>query len=820
MGQNQGRHGASAKVLVADDEPMTRLLAVKALQKAGFETVEAADGREAISLFDRHLPDIVMLDVMMPVRDGFSACVDIRRHPNGKLTPILMVTGLDDLDSIHRAYEAGATDFVTKPINWLILGHRVRYMLRASRSVEALQRSEAKNRALLNAVPDLMLRIGRTGELLEFKEAKTFQGFALKEEDIGRVVSEILPIEMAHEVIGSVEKVLETGDIQVLEHRFMENGSARTCESRIGPSGQDEALAIVRDITARKAAEKALRDSEERYALAAQGANDGLWDWNLLTNEIHFSSRWKAMLGCGDGEIGSTPDDWLNRIHADDIDRVRLELNAHMTGVSPHFESEHRLRHNDGTYRWMHSRGLAVRDDKGTPYRMAGSQTDITERKNLSEQLLHDAFFDSLTKLPNRALFMDRLGHAVARGKRLDSHRFAVLFLDLDRFKLINDSLGHVMGDELLAEAARRIGRLIRPSDTLARWGGDEFVILVEDVKDVECTTLIAKRIQGLFRTPFMLDGREVFSTVSIGIVVSTAEYERPEELVRDADIAMYQAKSEERGSCVMFDPSMHKSTIELLELENDLRRALEHREFRMFYQPIVDLETGSLASLEALIRWTHPVRGLVLPSSFIPVAEENGLIVPIGEWVLREVCRQIRAWNDDGADIRVAVNLSARQLRDRNLTAVLSEILMETGVSPGSLDLEITESAVINNWESVGVTLADLQRLGVRLCLDDFGTGYSSLSYLHRLPVTELKIDRSFLEKMASSAEHSGIVQTILDLAGRLKMDVVAEGIETEGQLAQLKHMKCKLGQGYLLARPLDEESATSLIRLSEPLL
>jgi diguanylate cyclase (GGDEF)-like protein/PAS domain S-box-containing protein len=807
-------------VLVADDEPMTRLLAVKALQKAGFETVEAADGREAISLFDRHLPDIVMLDVMMPVRDGFSACVDIRRHPNGKLTPILMVTGLDDLDSIHRAYEAGATDFVTKPINWLILGHRVRHMLRASRSVEALQRSEAKNRALLNAVPDLMLRVGRTGELLEFKEAKTFQGFALKEEDIGRVVSEILPIEMAHEVFGSVEKVLETGDIQVLEHRFMENGSARACESRIGPSGQDEALAIVRDITARKAAEKALRDSEERYALAAQGANDGLWDWNLLTNEIHFSSRWKAMLGCGDGEIGNTPDDWLNRIHADDIDRVRLELNAHMTGVSPHFESEHRLRHNDGTYRWMHSRGLAVRDGKGTPYRMAGSQTDITERKSLSEQLLHDAFFDSLTKLPNRALFMDRLGHAVARGKRLDSHRFAVLFLDLDRFKLINDSLGHVMGDELLAEAARRIGRLIRPSDTLARWGGDEFVILVEDVKDVECTTLIAKRIQGLFRTPFMLDSREVFSTVSIGIVVSTEEYERPEELVRDADIAMYQAKSEERGSCVMFDPSMHKSTIELLELENDLRRALEHREFRMFYQPIVDLETGSLASLEALIRWTHPVRGLVLPSSFIPVAEENGLIVPIGEWVLREVCRQIRAWNEDGADIRVAVNLSARQLRDRNLTSVLSEVLMETGVSPGSLDLEITESAVINNWESVGATLADLQKLGVRLCLDDFGTGYSSLSYLHRLPVTELKIDRSFLEKMASSAEHSGIVQTILDLAGRLKMDVVAEGIETEGQLAQLKHMKCKLGQGYLLARPLDEESATSLIRLSEPLL
>ncbi len=813
MADNREYDGPSAVVLVADDDPMMRLLAVKALQKAGFEVREAENGQEALSLFDRLLPDIVMLDVMMPVMDGFSACTEIRRHPYGKLTPVLMVTGLDDIESIHRAYEAGATDFVTKPINWLILGHRVRYMLRASKSVEALQRSEAKNRALLNAVPDLMLRVSRTGELLEFKEAKAFRTLTLKGEDIGRMISEILPVEMAHEIIGSVDKVLASGDIQVLEHRFAENGNTHMCESRIGPSGADEALAIVRDITARKSAEKALRDSEERYALASQGANDGLWDWNLKTNEIHFSPRWRSMLGCGDSGIGNSPEDWLNRIHPDDIDQVRLELNAHMNGVSPHFESQHRLLHNDGTYRWMLSRGMAVRDREGTPYRMAGSQTDITETKSLSEQLLRDAFYDPLTKLPNRALFMDRLGHAVARGKRLEDHRSAVLFLDLDRFKLINDSLGHMMGDALLIETAERIGRLIRPGDTVARWGGDEFVILLEDIKDIACTTSVAERIQGLFCTPFALDGREVFTTVSIGIAVSSGEYDRPEELLRDADIAMYRAKAEERGSCVMFDPSMHQSTIELLELENDLRRALERREFRMFYQPIVDLESGSLASLEALIRWDHPTRGLVPPGSFIHIAEENGLIVPIGEWVLREVCRQIRVWHDNGADVRVAVNLSVRQLKDKNLPIVISEILRETGVSPESIDLEITESAVINNWELVGATLSELETLGVRLCLDDFGTGYSSLSYLHRLPVTKLKIDRSFLEKMVSSAEHSGIVQTILDLAGRLKMDVVAEGIETEGQLAQLKLMKCKLGQGYLLARPMDEEAATSLV-------
>ncbi|OPY70039.1 MAG: Cyclic di-GMP phosphodiesterase Gmr [Syntrophorhabdaceae bacterium PtaU1.Bin034] len=814
MKDNRQEHdGPRAVALVADDEPMLRLLAVKALQKARFEVHEAENGEEAISLFDRFLPDIVMLDVMMPVMDGFSACAGIRRHPHGRHTPVLMVTGLDDVESIQRAYEAGATDFVTKPINWLILGHRVRYMLRASKSMEALQRSEAKNRALLNAVPDLMLRVGRVGELLEFKEAKREPIFALKEEDIGRPISRVLPVEMAREMADSVRKVLKTGDIHVFEHQFVGNGTTRMYESRIGPSGADEALAIVRDITERKEAEKALRDSEERYALASQGANDGLWDWNLKTNEIHFSSRWKAMLGYGDNEIGNTTEDWLSRIHPDDLDRVKVELNAHLNGASPHFESEYRLLHRDGAYRWMLSRGLAVRDSEGMLYRMAGSQTDITERKGLSEQLLHDAFYDSLTKLPNRALFMDRLGHAVARGKRLKDHKCAVLFMDLDRFKLINDSLGHMLGDALLVQTADRIRRLIRPGDTLARLGGDEFVILFEDIKEAACTTLVAGRIQGLFRTPFVLDGHEVFTTVSIGIAVSSGEYERPEELLRDADIAMYRAKAEERGSCVMFDHSMHESTIELLELENDMRRALERCEFRVFYQPIVDLETGRLVSLEALIRWVHPKRGLVPPGSFIPMAEENGLIVPIGEWVLREVCRQVKRWHDGGADVRVAVNLSARQLKDKNLPAVVAKILRETGVSPTTIDLEITESAVINNWELVGATLSELRSLGVRLCLDDFGTGYSSLSYLHRLPVSELKIDRSFLEKMAFSTEHSGIVQTILELARRLKMDVVAEGIETEGQLAQLKQMQCGLGQGYLLARPLDAETVAPLV-------
>ncbi len=813
MTDNRDPVPSSPTVLVADDDPMLRLLTVKALQKEGFEVLQAGNGEEALSLFDRSLPDIVILDVMMPVMDGFSACGEIRKHPRGALVPVLMVTGLDDVESIRRAYEAGATDFATKPINWLVLGHRVRYMLRASSSIGALQRSEAKNRALLNAVPDLMLRVSRTGELLEFKQAKTSPALIIGEQDIGRSIADVLLSEIAGEIIRAVETVLESGGIYVSEHRFVTNGTAHVCESRIGPSGTDETLAIIRDITERMAAEKALRESEERYALASKGANDGLWDWDLKTNEIHFSSRWKGMIGYDDGEVGNAPEDWFDRIHPEDLDRVKVELNAHLDGASPHFQSEHRLLHKDGTYRWVLSRGLVVRDSSGTAYRMAGSQTDVTERRNLSEQLLRDAFYDSLTKLPNRALFMDRLAHAAARGKRSRPGTFAVLFMDLDRFKLINDSLGHMAGDGLLVETANRVDRLIRPGDTVARWGGDEFVILLEDIKEAACTVSVAERIQRLFRTPFTVAGREVFTTASIGIAVSSGEHDRPEDLLRDADIAMYRAKAEERGSYVVFDRSMHERTIKLLDLENDLRRALDRNEFRMLYQPIVDLQTGRLAALEALIRWMHPTRGLVAPDSFIPVAEENGFIVPLGEWILREVCRQIKAWKSVYPDVRAAVNLSARQLRDKNFPAALSRIIAEADVSPANIDLEITESAVINDWDLVGGTLSELQSLGVRLCLDDFGTGYSSLSYLHRLPVTQLKIDRSFIDKMVLSAEHAGIVQTILDLAGHLNMDVVAEGIETEEQLVQLRRMKCRFGQGYFLARPLDAESATAFV-------
>ena len=371
----------------------------------------------------------------------------------------------------------------------------------------------------------------------------------------------------------------------------------------------------------------------------------------------------------------------------------------------------------------------------------------MTEGKHVAEQLLQEAFYDGLTKLPNRALFMDRLNHAVKRGERMGGC-FAVLFIDLDRFKFINDSLGHLAGDLLLVETAERITHFIRPADTFARLGGDEFVILLEDINGPDNVTAVAERIQDAFRAPFSLDGREVFVTASIGIALNSGEYMRPQDVLRDADIAMYRAKEGEPGSWVVFDPSMHTSAVKVLELQNDLRRALDCNEFFMAYQPIVDILAGRVASLEALIRWTHPTRGIVPPDSFIPLAEETGLILPIGEWVLETVCRQMRKWHDEGLMVPVAVNLSARQLRDSSLADTISRFLTQSKVEPEWLEIEITESSIMGDWEVSGATLSRLRALGVRLSLDDFGTGYSSLSYLNKLPVTKLKIDRSFVAK------------------------------------------------------------------------
>ena len=428
----------------------------------------------------------------------------------------------------------------------------------------------------------------------------------------------------------------------------------------------------------------------------------------------------------------------------------------------------------------------------------------------------HAAFHDQLTNLPNRALLTEHIKLAIERPRSRDEQFFALLFLDLDRFKNINDSLGHIAGDQLLVATARCLEDCMRPMDTVARLGGDEFAILLDGLESVDEAILVAERIQQALTRPFMLNGHEVFVTTSIGITLSNTGYEDPENVLRDADTAMYRAKESGKARFEVFDSSMHSHAVALLQLENDLRRAIERREFRVYYQPIIDLETDDVSGFEALVRWYHPERGLVPPDEFIGIAEETGLIVDIGIGVLRESCRQLREWQLTLGlkSLTVAVNLSAKQFAQPDLVSQVKEILQETGLEAQYLKLEITETVVMKNAEVARNMLSQLCALGVQLSIDDFGTGYSSLSYLHRFPVKTLKIDRSFIGRMSANGENCEVVKTINTLANNLGMSVVAEGIETEDQLAQLKAMGCGYGQGYLFSRPLMVEAVTLFVQ------
>lgn len=443
-------------------------------------------------------------------------------------------------------------------------------------------------------------------------------------------------------------------------------------------------------------------------------------------------------------------------------------------------------------------------------------QREIAERKLLEKQLLHMALHDPLTGLPNRALFMERLKQAVIRAKQQPEYQFSVLFLDCDRFKIVNDSLGHLVGDELLTAIASRLKLSLSPVDTLARLGGDEFTLLLEEIKDITSVTQIAERILWELSRPFYLDKREVFITASIGIVLGNATYDQPEHLLRDADTAMYRAKASGKARYHVFNPAMHQEALQLLQLETDLRRAIERQEFVVYYQPIVSLCEGKISGFEALVRWQHPTRGFVSPAEFIPVAEETGLITFIGTWVMREACQQLRIWQEQKLSeesLTMSVNLSVREFSQPNLIELIDDTLKKTQLSPQSLKLEITESAIMEKDGSVTAILQQLRNRQIQLSIDDFGTGYSSLSYLNRLPVDTLKIDRSFINPIDKNSESLGLVPAIITIAHSLGMSAIAEGVETQQQLAKLRTLNCGFGQGYLFSKPLGSKLAADLL-------
>lgn len=563
-------------------------------------------------------------------------------------------------------------------------------------------------------------------------------------------------------------------------------------------------------------AQMALLETTERYALLIMGINDGIWDWDLRTNEVYYSPRWKVLLGYQEDELGQTLEEWVNRIHPQDVERVKLNLTLHVQGQTPHFQQEYRIRHKNGQYRWALSRGQVLRDQYGQAYRMAGSLTDQTEHRMAETQLLHDALHDPLTGLPNRALLLDRLGQTLRHARRRSSYQFALLFIDIDRFKVINDSLGHSSGDQLLIEFTNRLQQYLRPDDTIARVGGDEFVILLDDLSELDDALIVAQRLVGAFQAPFIVRGQSFFATASVGVHLKSDLNQPPDEYIRNADIAMYRAKVAGGNRYVIFQPEMHATLRERMQLENSLYQALEKQELCVYYQPIYALNDRQLKGFEALIRWQHPVEGLIRPDKFIPIAEETGLIIPIGAYVLWQACQQMQQWSEQFPQLSLvlSVNVSARQLGQPHLVDTVLETLTRTGLAPEKLQLEITETTVVENPDMAMQTLQKLKEQQIRLAMDDFGTGYSSLGYLSRLPIDVLKIDRCFVQDIEHNENSLEIVRAILGIAQGLNLGVVAEGIETEAQAKRLRDLGCLVGQGYYFAVPLDVAATSQLIQ------
>ncbi|RCX24857.1 putative bifunctional diguanylate cyclase/phosphodiesterase [Thioalbus denitrificans] len=687
MGETTGTTHQIA--LAVDDDPSMRLMLRKTLERTGLEVHEAGNGQLALDRFQELHPDIVLLDISMPVMDGFRACTEMRRLENDRQTPIVMVTGADDHDSIRRAYEVGATDFITKPINWRILSHRVRYMLRASQTMRQLRESEMRNRAILEAMPDIMFRIAADGTILDFRPGQASALDLKTSRPVGRTVSEVLSGTTGTLMENHLRRALRANGIQQYDFEVKSALEERVYESRLVASGRDEVFAIVRDVTDTKRAEERMR------------------------------------------------------------------------------------------------------------------------------QL---AYFDEMTGLPNRQFFKEQLEQSIAQARRY-KRQMALLFVDLDRFKRINDTLGHNIGDLLLKRVAHQISHSVRESDVvgragveelgqIARLGGDEFTVVLSEIKSPEEAAQVARRIQESLVQPMKVGGYEIVITPSIGVAIYPDHGEDLNTLLKNADVAMYYAKGEGRNNYQFYTPAMNERAFDRLTLENALRRALDNNELFIHYQPQVNLESGEMVGVEALARWQHPERGLLSAGNFIPLAEETGQVILIGEWVLRRACEQHCEWLQAGLPpLRMAVNLSGLQFRQEGLLFLLRDVIEKTGIDPAYLELEVTESILMQNTEQARERVQELKDLGVTLAVDDFGTGYSSLSYLKNFPVKTLKIDQSFIRNVAEDADSMAITDAIIAMAHSLGMRVIAEGVEKDEQLNYLRRQNCDEVQGFLFSRPVAPE-------------
>jgi len=687
-------------ILVVDDDGDARLIMRAALRKAGFDVRTAEGGHDALKQFQDAPCDLVMLDVDMPDLDGHEVCSALRAQA-GPLLPIVMVTGMDDVASVEKAYQHGATDFIAKPVNWALIGHRVHYLFRGQQTLLELRAAEARNAAILNAIPDLLFEVDADGRFLDYRAPEAGLLVAPPEQFLGRTMAEILP-----------------------------------------PATVDVCMA-------------ALRRAEESGA--ASGAQYEL--------PLPEGSRW-----------------------------FELSVASKAVGV-------------------------------GEKPRFIVLSRDITERKQAEAGVARLAYFDSLTGLPNRLSFLERVDREIRRaGQRAEG--VAVLFMDLDGFKNVNDSMGHAAGDTILKLAAQRLRDGLRPSDALSRYdeeaqelvglarlGGDEFTALVLDIECPEDALAVARRIGELMRQPFELEVHEVTLTASIGIALYPEDGDDGATLLKHADTAMYHAKNSGRDNVQVYCASLTTDVLKRMQLDAGLRAALDRDEFHLVYQPQIDTASGRVCAVEALIRWTHPTRGLVSPLDFIPRAEESGLIERLGLWVLRTACTDGARWNRGGVSLRVSVNLSPLQFNNPALADLVASALAETGLAPERLELEVTEGTLMNDSAARRSALQLLRDQGVGIALDDFGTGFSSLAYLTRMPIGNIKIDKCFVTNLLQGGESEAIVRAILAMAGSLGMRVTAEGVETLAQARALKAMSCGSLQGFYFSRPVPAQDVPDLL-------
>ncbi|MDL1967411.1 MAG: EAL domain-containing protein [Deltaproteobacteria bacterium] len=692
-------------VLVVDDDIAVRMLMRESLEQAGLIVKEAENGVDALSAFEKETPDLVLLDVNMPMMNGFETCSRLRQLSRGSDVGIVIVTGLNDVKSIRRAYEVGATDFITKPVNWPILNHRVRYLLRT-----------------IDAFRDL-------------------------------------------------------------------------------------------------------RRSETRLSQAQSVASLGNWERDILSNKLYWSDEIYHIFGLEPQTFDVTYEAYLRSVHLEDRAYVinAVDMALHKNEL---YSIDYRIILPDGTERAVYEQGQTVFDETGKAIGMYGIVQDITKRKKDEARIRFLAYYDVLTGLPNRQLFKEHADRAIFAAKR-DGAKVAVIFLDLDNFKRINDTLGHKAGDKLLKKISENLTLSIRSSDivtrteegkqtktSLSRLGGDEFTILLSGLSRMEQAAVVAKRIIDYVCLPMKIDGQDLYVTGSAGIAVYPDDGEDLGSLLKNADAAMYYAKDAGKNNAQFYARHMNASTLARLKMEVNLKKALELNELILYYQPQMEIQTGRIIGLEALIRWKHPEMGLISPLEFIPIAEETGLIVSIGKWVLKTACAQIMVWHRAGfIPLRIGVNLSSRQFRQRDLVESVRQVLDTTCLDPKYLELELTESIIMHNVEETITELYELKEIGLNLSVDDFGTGYSSMSYLKRFPLDTLKIDRSFVKDITTDSNDAAITKATIVLAKSLDLTTIAEGVETEEQLTFLREQGCDQVQGYLISPPVPAEKVEELL-------